>query len=86
MHPFVLRDRFVFGGLGLIISLLFFTLLATVAQAAPTDPNLPAEFSLPAGHHALFSAPASGDEIFQCVATNDGFAWQLRGDDAKQVD
>ena len=86
MQPIVIHNRLVFGGLGVIFSLLFFALLAAVADAAPTDDNFPAEFSLPVGHHALFSAPASGDEVFQCVATSAGYAWQLRGVDAKLLD
>jgi len=86
MHPIVVRDRLVFGGLGFIFSLVLFALLATAADAAPTDINIPAEFSLPVGHHALFSAPANGDEVFQCVATGSGYAWQLHGADAKLLD
>jgi hypothetical protein len=86
MHPIVISGRFVFGGLGLVFSLIFFALLATVAHAAPTDDGLPVDFSLPVGHHALFSAPASGDEIYQCVATGDGYAWLLKGVSAKLLD
>jgi hypothetical protein len=75
MHPIVMSSRLVFGAL-----------LAAVAQAAPTDNDLPADFSLPVGHHALFATPASGDEIYQCVAAGEGYAWQLKGINATLLD
>jgi hypothetical protein len=86
MHPIVTFNRLVYGGLGLVFSLIFFALLAAAAAAAPIDDTLPADFSLPVGHHALFRAPASGDETYQCVATGGGYAWQLKGVDAKLLD
>jgi hypothetical protein len=86
MHPIVTFNRLVFGGLGLVFSLLFFALLAAVADAAPTDDGLPVDFSLPVGHHALFSAPASGDETYQCVVTGDKYAWQVRAVNATLFD
>ena len=86
MHPIIV-GRLVFGGLGLIFSLIFFALLAAVAGAAPTDDtSLPPYFSLPAGHHALFATPASGNNVYQCVSTADGFAWELKGVNATLLD
>ena len=86
MHPIVILNRLVFGGLGLVFSLVFFVLLATIAAAAPIDTDLPADFSLPVGHHAIFNAPASGDAIYECAAAGDGYSWQLKGVSAKLLD
>jgi hypothetical protein len=85
MHPIII-GRLVFGGLGLIFSLIFFALLAAVAAAAPTDTELPPDFSLQVGHHSLFATPASGDNVYQCVVTANGYAWRLSGVYAKLLD
>jgi hypothetical protein len=86
MHPIVTSRGHAVGGLGLIFSLALFALSAAVAAAAPIDNSLPVDFSLPVGHHALFLTPANGEETFQCVATGDGYAWQLKGVSAKLLD
>lgn len=86
MHPIVTKNSLVFGGLGLVFSLLFFALLATVATAAPIDNGLPVDFSLPAGHHPLFSTPASGEQVYECAAAGDSYAWRLKGVNAKLLD
>lgn len=86
MRTIFTPGRLVFGGLGLIFSLIFFALLAAVAAAAPTDAGLPLNLSLPVGRHPLFATPASGDNVYQCVATANGYGWRLGGVYAKLLD
>ena len=81
----VIEGRAALLGLGVLASLLLFFLLYTVARADDVNP-LAVEFSLPASHHAVFSAPATGVQIYRCAATNGSYAWQLKGIDARLLD
>jgi hypothetical protein len=68
-----------------IVTALTLALFAGVARADTLD-ELPAEFSLLSTHHALFTVPGSGDQIYQCTSANGALGWQLVGIDATLFD
>lgn len=85
MRSNVIEGRAALLGLGVLASLFLFFLLYTVARADDVN-ALAIEFSLPASHHPIFSAPATGVQIYQCTAVNGSYAWQLKGIDARLLD
>jgi hypothetical protein len=62
---------------------LFLALLpcAVVAETAISEQIKP-----PAGFETVLSVHAKGDQIYQCAAVKDGYAWTLKAPDAKLYD
>ncbi|HEV2909085.1 MAG TPA: DUF3455 domain-containing protein [Candidatus Eremiobacteraceae bacterium] len=85
MSAKLIEGRVAMLGLGILTTVILFALLGRVVRADELS-ALPAEFSIPASHHAFFSAPAAGDEIFRCTEDHGAYAWTLAGVDAKLLD
>ena len=51
--------------------------LATVAQAGPAAPEVPAGIVVPDGHKPYLIAHADGVQIYACSSVADGHAWRL---------
>ena len=51
--------------------------LATVAQAGPAAPEVPAGIVVPDGHDPYLIAHAEGVQIYECTAVAGGHAWRL---------
>lgn len=62
----------------LFLALFFCTAIAEAAAPRQIQP--------PAGQKAVWSVHAEGDQIYQCVAGKDGYAWTLKAPDARLYD
>lgn len=50
------------------------------------DASIPEAIRVPAGHEAMLSVHAKGDQIYQCSLDNGKYAWQTQAPDARLFD
>jgi hypothetical protein len=54
-----------------------------VAQFAPSPPKAPKSLRPPKGQSLLFDLGGKGNQIYACQKTGGGYAWNLKGPEAK---